>query len=129
MVKARWAEARARAMAEGRPYRFAIIENTGKFRVAPEGSEYWDGVAAGTPPASGNAGQSALVIEDTLPKEMKFVSPEGSTGHEGSEWACSIVFLPNGTTREDAQIAFCEEGSQPVTLRVRAVTGAATTSR
>src|SRR5438094_6737810 len=42
-VKARWAEARSRAVAEGRPYRFAIMENTGKFRVAPDSPEFWDG--------------------------------------------------------------------------------------
>src|SRR5262245_17091932 len=47
MVRARWAEMRGRAMAEGRAYRFAVTENTGKFRVAPDDDAYWSGRADG----------------------------------------------------------------------------------
>src|SRR5262245_45537565 len=71
MVKARWAEARARAMAENRPYRFAVMENTGKLRIAPDAPEYWEGGDS-----SGTDTGEALIVEDTLPKEVRFVSPE-----------------------------------------------------
>jgi len=36
MVRSRWTEMRTRAVADGRSYRFSIVENTGKFRIAPE---------------------------------------------------------------------------------------------
>src|SRR5262245_51413138 len=43
MVRTGWAEARAHATAEARPYRFAIVPNRGNFRVAPHAPEYWSG--------------------------------------------------------------------------------------
>src|ERR1700704_5905928 len=36
MVRARWADIRGRAMKEGRPYKFSIIDQTGKFKIEPE---------------------------------------------------------------------------------------------
>src|SRR5688572_33363402 len=41
-VRGAWTEARARAIEDGRAYRFAVEPGTGKFRVAPDQSEFWD---------------------------------------------------------------------------------------
>src|SRR5580692_175694 len=35
MVRARWADCRHQAIEHGRPYRFAVIPNTGKFKIEP----------------------------------------------------------------------------------------------
>lgn len=128
-VKSAWAEAKARASAENRPYRFAVVLNTGKFRVAPDSPEFWDGT---TPPAD----QPALILDDTLPKDIRF--SDGGASTEGGQqaasgsgdWAVPVVFLTDGTAREDAIVAFTEPGStRPLILRLRASTGSVTTTR
>src|SRR5215831_16602595 len=58
-LRGNWAEARTRAMEEGRPYRFAAVLGKGNFRVAPDGAEFWSGSDAapadsGTPPLIAN---------------------------------------------------------------------------
>src|SRR5690348_16660356 len=39
-VRACWAEGRAHAVEEGRPYRFAVVPERGNFRIAPDGADY-----------------------------------------------------------------------------------------
>jgi hypothetical protein len=126
-VKSRWAEAKARAAAENRPYRFALIPGTSKFRVAPDSPEFWDGANA---PADGRS----LVLDDKLPNDIYFATPDDAGGFRapsegGGEWSSPIVFLPDGTAREDAVIAFAEPGSRPLLLRLQGSTGAVSTSR
>src|SRR5947199_3954516 len=48
LIRARWADARAHAVDEVKPYRFAIIADTGRFRVAPDTTDHWD--RGGLPP-------------------------------------------------------------------------------
>jgi prepilin-type N-terminal cleavage/methylation domain-containing protein len=132
MVKARWADARAHAREEGRPYRFAIRDGTGDFRVAPDGAEFWDGSGG----SSGGNGQQPSIIEGSLPKEVRFTSGGDQSSAQGhatqgnsGDWVNPIVFLPDGTARQDATIAFVEEGhGRPLYLRLQGATGAATTS-
>ncbi|MCI0463877.1 MAG: prepilin-type N-terminal cleavage/methylation domain-containing protein [Gemmataceae bacterium] len=132
MVKARWADARARAMAESRPYRFAIMDTTGRFRIAPDGPEFWEGGQGGMQ-ASTNGTRPPLVLEDVLPQDVRFCTLQTATGqaqeNTGSEWVCPIVFMPDGTARADAEIAFAESGGRPLILRLQSATGAVTTSR
>src|SRR2546421_3630124 len=60
-VKAAWAQARSRAIDEGRPYRFTAMSGTGRFSVAPD------------QPASGsNSSSQAPVIEGSLPEGVSF---------------------------------------------------------
>jgi hypothetical protein len=128
-VKARWAEARARAMADGRPYRFAVMENTGKFRVAPDSPEFWDGTTTDASP--NDSSRPPLVIEDKLPPEMRFLSspdPSAASQGQGGDWTCPIVFMPDGCAQQDAQIVFGGTGGKPLVLRIKAATGVATTS-
>jgi len=133
-VKARWADARGRAVAEGRPYRFAVKENSGKFRIAPDSPEFWEGAAGSTAPPG--------AIDDKLPQNIRFCGAQstdpgqanGQQGGQGTQgggsggWSCPIVFLPDGNTQQDAEIAFGGQGTKTLTLRVRASTGAVTTS-
>jgi prepilin-type N-terminal cleavage/methylation domain-containing protein len=128
MVKSSWAQARSRAISEGRPYRFAIKDNTGEFRVAPDSPEFWDG-AGSSAPASGS-GQPPLILEDKLPGDIHFISgPDSGQGGGGGEWSNPIVFLPDGNAQQDATISFGQGGCQPVVLQLQGSTGAVTTSR
>jgi len=119
MVRARWADGKSRAQEEGRPYKFAVQIGTGKLRLAPDSPEYWGG---------GESGSSrALVVEDELPKDVLFASGQstgGTSNTQGSgEWSHAVVFLPDGTASDDYNISFNSQGSRPVELRLRGVTG------
>jgi prepilin-type N-terminal cleavage/methylation domain-containing protein len=132
-VRAAWAQARGRAIEEGRPYRFSIIPDTGYYRLAPDDSSWW----------SGNGGdQEGTLIEESLPAGVvfrlgdssgpacadgahNFTDPPPSTA--GPEaYSYPIVFNPDGTTSQDAEIAFAMKGSAGVTLTLRRWTGAVT---
>jgi len=141
-IKARMAQARARAIAENRPYRFDVMENTGTMRIAPDSAEFWDNGAGSDPmmvSADNGSGPPPLIVEDKLPKEIRFCSSQslgsdgqpptdnGNTNGGSGTWVCPVVFLPNGTTRQDAEIAFTEVGGKPLVLRVQSATGAITT--
>jgi Tfp pilus assembly protein FimT len=109
-VKAAWAQARERAIEEGRPYRFTVVPGSGRFRVAPDQP----------PPGSDSAGPTA-VLEGTLPEGVSF----GGTGSADASGA-PLVFLPDGTARDDAEVVFQVQGGRATALRLRALTGSVT---
>jgi len=138
MVRAGWASARAHAMDEGRPYRFAIVQNHGNFRIAPDSADFWGN---GEAPQSSDSADPPLVQEDALPKGVRFTTPDalqsGAADESGDtalpignvdsgQWSRLVTFLPDGTTREDVEIAFHARGGQPVILKLRALTGVVT---
>jgi prepilin-type N-terminal cleavage/methylation domain-containing protein len=137
-VRAAWAQARAHAINEGTPYRFAVVPNHGNYRVAPDEDGYWAG--HGTPEHSGDPGQRPLVLEEALPKGVRFstdkapaagggdtVLPPGSVSP--SQWTTVAVFLPDGTAREDVEIVFLSRGARPLVLKLRGLTGTVTSPR
>ena len=82
-VAGRWSAIRARAITEGRPYRFSIQSESGDFRVGPDAPEFWSGGDA--PAATGPGNQAPLVVQDTLPKGIRFVM--GNAGDASSAGA------------------------------------------
>jgi Tfp pilus assembly protein FimT len=133
-VRAAWADARARAIEEGRPYRFAIVPDTGYYRIAPDSPEYWGG--GGTPKGE------CLIHQDTLPGGVRFqvdgsgsgadtsdvpwVEPDQKSapaGPDASSYSNPVVFLPDGTARNDVSIAFVVKGARRTTLQLRGLTG------
>ena len=107
-------QTRARAMEEGRPYRYSIVEGGGKFRIEPDDAD--------TNPEPG------FPIDGQLPEPCFFVGPgtgvidPGATAADGA-LKSMVVFLPDGTTREDSEVSFGRPGLMRVTLQVRALTG------
>jgi hypothetical protein len=82
-----------------------------------------------------------LILEESLPKGVRFngtgdssaaSSPDsgntGSNAGSGSAGSYSnpIVFLPDGTARENAEILFEVRGARSMKLTLRALTGVAT---
>jgi Tfp pilus assembly protein FimT len=136
MVRAAWAQARSHAMDEGRPYRFSVIPEKNNFRIAPDSSQFWGGSdnAAGA-----NSADQAFILEDTLPKGVRFsygqpgdnnsASPlsadtnTASPSADSGSWASVATFLPDGTARADVEIVFQSKGARPVILTLRALTG------
>jgi hypothetical protein len=123
LVRSRWTEMRTRAVSDGRAYRFALMENTGKFRIAPDDDPSW-----------GDSGQSSdsearpWIVEETLPGKVQFKNLQankGSQGHGGSGgWTHALTFMADGTAREDVQISFSQGGGASLTLKVQGHTGA-----
>jgi len=118
-VRGTWVEARARAIEDGRAYRFGVQANTGKFRVAPDSSfvEVAD---------LGEDSALPFVVESELGSGITFdVGTDLST--EG-EWAKVAVFNPDGTCQNDIDITLREKDDDitPLVVRVRAMTGAIT---
>jgi prepilin-type N-terminal cleavage/methylation domain-containing protein len=124
-VRGRWADARTRAIEEGRPYRFST-QPDGQYKIAPDTSEYWSGSGETTAGDENNSDSAPLVIEESLPQGLKFSdeSPSGDT--DSGSWQTAIKFLPDGTASADKSITIQADGYRPVQLRVRALTGAVT---
>ena len=130
-VRGNWAEARTRAMEEGRAYRFAVIWGKGNFRLAPDSADFWSGSDA--VPDSGS-GQPPLIASDGLPKGIPFRridTPRGdgsadtvlpSTSIDPNQWSTVAVFLPDGTARDDVEVAL-DSGARAIVVKLRALTG------
>jgi Tfp pilus assembly protein FimT len=134
-VRGAWASARAYAIDEGRPYRFAIIPNQGNFRVAPDSGEFWSGAAQAQ--GSGDSANPPLVLSHSLPKGLRFSAPDAAPATaQGTEsslpqdsinpemWSSRTVFLPDGTATQDVEIVFGASGTMGLVMKLRALTGA-----
>jgi Tfp pilus assembly protein FimT len=126
-IRARWSDARTRAMEERRAYRFSIKDNTGTFRLAPDSAEFWDD-GEGTDEIGSD--QPALVLEGSLPDRVYFGAGD-ATAAAGSEsaqqWRTLVTFLADGTASDDVEVNFATQGARTVTLKLRATTGCAMT--
>jgi len=118
-VKTGLAQARARAIEEGKPYRFALAPNGRRFRVAPDEPSFWSGPAR--PGMNGRGG----ALEASLPEGVTFSAQEADGQSVGADgWAAPAVFQPDGAAQEDMVLVFRAEGAQPRAVSLRAMTGA-----
>jgi Tfp pilus assembly protein FimT len=117
-VRGQWADARARAVEDGVAYRFSVVPQTGKFKVAPD---------AGDDAPADDGGDAPLKVEDTLPGNVTFAdASEANTDGSDGDYQSVVVFLPDGTAREDVQVGFRSRGTRTLILRLRGLTGAVT---
>jgi len=135
-VRGAWATARAKAILEGRPYRFAVVVGKSNFRVAPDRDAYWGG--DGSNGEDDPEGQG-YIREGSLPGGVSFAQPGGGgpaptssntslpTGSVSpSEFTRFAVFQSDGTATEDVEIVFQFKGTRPMVVHLRALTGAVT---
>lgn len=140
VVRGAWAQARARAMNEGRAYRFSVLPHKGNYRLAPDAPEFWAG--NGGSPTTTDSNAPPLILEDALPKGVRFNDPNGppeadveggtdTVAAPGSvdlgSWSTAVIFLPDGTARDDRELVFAARGSRSLSLKLRALTGVVTT--
>jgi prepilin-type N-terminal cleavage/methylation domain-containing protein len=122
-VRGLMAEARARALAQGRPWRVGFIANTGVYQLAPDDASDWDN------PIQEPAEQVDL-IRDVLPKEIVFALNDSDiaggkeSGPAGSKWETAAVYLGDGSARDDTTVYFGKPSIVPMRIRVRSLTGA-----
>ena len=126
-LRGRISEARGQAMEDGRAYRMSVSEDGKRLRVAPDVANY-----ASLEPQTNDADPDApLVVEEAFPDTVT-VQPMPGDGMQpeadGSGWIRVATFLPDGTCREDAVvIELREPGVYPILVRLRGLTGAAST--
>ncbi len=142
-VRAGWADARAHAMEEGRPYRFSVVPNRGNYRAAPDSGDFWSG--SGELPAATDPNNPPLILEQALPKGVRFTmdraggpgdangdSVTGAGSIDPTSWVPVVVFLPDGTARapgsddQEIKIVFNAQGARPIEMRLRTLTGVIT---
>jgi prepilin-type N-terminal cleavage/methylation domain-containing protein len=123
LVRGRLAETRARAMEDGRPWRFGFMTHSGIYQIAPEDADCW------TDPTM-EPDERADLIRDTLPKDVVFAlthqdifDSDSPGGAGGGNWELGAVFMPDGTARDDAIIYFGKPGRGPMRANLRGLTG------
>lgn len=119
-LRARFAEARARAIDEGRAYRFAVKPNTSDYRLAPDSPEFW-GEGQGL---QEEASVQPLEIEDKVTGDILFQFGDNAALYESPNgWTTLVTFNPDGSCNEDRIIRLEYEDARPVELEIRALTG------
>jgi prepilin-type N-terminal cleavage/methylation domain-containing protein len=125
LLRGRLAEARSKAMEEGRPWKLAFIAGTGSYQYAPEDSTEWNNTAT-------DAVEKIDVVRDELPKDIVFavnrddiVSSQGGSS-PGSGWETIAVYQSDGSARDDTTSYFGKAGQAPMRAKLRALTGAVT---
>jgi len=102
MVKSRWAEARAKAMEQGKPYRFQVIDDH-RFRVAPDDTFDDDSRQP-----------------EELPRDVNF-------GADTANY--TVVFQPDGTANTNLDLPLLQQNGPAVTLKLNRSTGVADLAR
>jgi prepilin-type N-terminal cleavage/methylation domain-containing protein len=140
-VRGAWAEARAHAIDEGRPYRFAIVPNQGNYRVAPDSPEFWGSNGQGQ--SAGDSSSQGVILSKALPKGLRFSAPDAPAAGANLQgesslppdsvspdmWSSRTVFLPDGTASQDVEIVFGAPGTMGLVMKLRALTGAVTSQK
>jgi prepilin-type N-terminal cleavage/methylation domain-containing protein len=129
-VRGGWSEARARAINEGRPYRFSVEPGGSHFRVAPDSAIYWPNSTPSNDPDG-----KGYILEQALPTGVRFAvgdAPPAAAGAQeptkedskpSGNWSTAVVFLPDGTARDDVKISFQLRGVRPKAIVLRGLTG------
>jgi prepilin-type N-terminal cleavage/methylation domain-containing protein len=136
-IRAAWARARAAAIDHGSAYRFCMIPNTGSYRIDPDNAD------ASASANSADRENKPLVLKDDLPKGVIMSFSAGSSGAAASspengaaagtadvgQYVTVVVFLPDGTAREDVRLVLTTRGARPLVMKLRALTGGVRTER
>lgn len=123
MIRTRMNEARAKAMEDGTPYRFAVSSDLKRLRLAPDTFE-----STGVAPTTGDdSANGPYIREDDLPEsvlaEVMLDANEQST-QDTAGWIRVATFLSDGTCKEDTvEVEVREPGTIPFVVRLRGLTG------
>lgn len=119
LVTARLADARGAAIAHGIPYRVCASPDGLQVRVCPDESESTEQLASEQP-------STPLYQQDPLPKGVTLTPMTVGTAQSDSAdgWITLVVFMPDGTCRDDAsEFTLSETDQIPQVVRVRGLTG------
>lgn len=97
LLQAKWAEVRARALDEGRPFRCEFDPQANLLKTGPDDA-------------------SEEFEQTPFPQGVRFAGEE----------PVSVIYLPDGTAQDDVDVRLEHQGYRPIVLRVRALTGLVT---
>jgi len=121
LLRTRLAEARAKAIEQGTPYRVAVNADRIRIRVAPDG-DLFDSMQADNPP-----GPNSQCTEDTLDGatlELQAEVDDERTPSAGG-WVTVVTMKATGDCRETrhALVLVKEKDFNPIQVEVRGITG------
>jgi len=125
MIRARLADARSRAMEDGRPWRVAYLPGSGVIQFAPEESQEWQQMAQ-QPTEQVDLMRDVLPTDIVFGKTMEEISGNTGDASPGNSWETLAVYLPAGDAREDHVAYFGKTGYLPRRVLLRGLTGAVT---
>lgn len=116
------AQARAKAIEDGRNYRLAITSDGRTIRIEPDVNSV---TGEAMPP---DADDKPITRQDDLPKGVTIaILGEETPAPDAAGLQKVATLLPDGTCREDSVfVQISEDGLKPLTLRIRGLTGSAT---
>lgn len=120
LVRARLADARARAMEDALPYRIAFHEDGTRIRVAQDGPDF------ASRPADNPGSFASRSTEDTLVGATAYVSHDAAdtVPEVDGGWVTVATVLADGTCREASVLIEVREGAfPPIRIQLRGVTG------
>lgn len=125
ILRTRLAEARAKAMERGTPFRVAINTDKSRIRVAPDTDDF-SSVTADDPPS-----YNSLATEDTLDEAtVELVAEQGDDRTPGNGgWITVATMRGDGSSKESRStiVAVKQRDFAPIQIQVRGLTGQART--
>ncbi len=126
-LRGKLAQARAQAILDNRPYRFAVKPNTGDYRIAPDTPDQWDEAAdPNQPRIQDDSAPAPLILEGTLPSDILFQFGAGSDPGSGGGWSKVVTFQVDGSCDDDRAITLQKDDCRPIEISIRSLTGAVT---
>jgi prepilin-type N-terminal cleavage/methylation domain-containing protein len=126
-LRGRLAQARSRAIDDGRAYRIGVHPDTGDYRLAPDSPEFWGDGSAPTQ-SNDDTYPAPLIDQGTLPGEIVFRFAGNAPASSGG-WSTLVSFLATGSAADDCSILLDREGARSIQINVRALTGGVTSKR
>jgi len=125
ILRTRLAEARAKAMERGTPFRVAIHTDKNRIRVAPD-TEDFASIPADDPPS-----YNSLATEDTLDEATVELITEQSDERpaDSGGWLTLATMRGDGSSKESrsAMVSIKQRDFAPIQIQVRGLTGQART--
>lgn len=125
-IRQRLAEARAKAMERGMPFRVAVHSDMTRIRVAPDGDDFAAGTAP-DPPAF-----DSLVTEDRFDEVIVgiLLEPEDDRPPDAGGWITITTMRADATSKEarPVTVSVRQKDFAPILITVRGLTGHARTA-
>lgn len=124
-VKARLADARARAIETGQAYRVAVSSDGTRIRMGPDTANFSDQAADNPPQFLSKSAENTL---DTATVEVTTEEGNVPPAVDSGGWITVATFKPDGTCREDRALVLVKQVVfPPIPIQVRGIVGIART--
>lgn len=122
-IRARLADARAKAMEQGTWYRLAVSTDKTRIRLGPDGPNFASLSGSDAPSLTSSVSEDQF--EEGVTAELRFDSDDVQPPMSG-EWITIATVGPDGTCKEDAvTIVVREKDFKPIEIRMSGITGTA----